>query len=169
MKKWPEVFLVLEGLSACFQISPRKTVHTVSHSCKFQFPHLVQLLFLLFSCCHAQLLVTPWTAARRASLSFTVSGSLLKLMPIESVVPSNHLVLCHPLPSCPQSFPASGSFPTSWHFASGGQNIGASASSPVLPMSTEGWFPLGLADLISLQSTGLLLMVQISYGCIFRV
>ena len=169
MKKWLEVFLVFEGLSACFQISPQKTVHTVAHSCKFQFPRLTQLFFLLFSCCHARLLVTPWTAARRASLSFPVSRSLLKLMSIESMMSSNHLVLCHPLPSCPQSFPALGSFPTSRLFASGGQNIGASASSSVLPMSIEGWFPLGLTDLISLQSTGLLLIVQISYGCIFRV
>ena len=54
-----------------------------------------------------------------------------------------------PLPSCPQSFPASGSFPKSGLFASGGQNIGASAS--VLPMNIQGWFPLGLTGLISLQ------------------
>ena len=44
-----------------------------------------------------QLFVTPWTAARQASLSFTISWSLLKLMSIESVMPSNHLILCHPL------------------------------------------------------------------------
>ena len=50
--------------------------------------------------------------------------------------------------SCPQSFPASGSFPMSWLFASGGQSIGASAS--VLPMNIQGWFPLGLIGLISL-------------------
>ena len=56
---------------------------------------------------------TPWTTARQASLSFAISQSLLQLMPIESVMPSNHLILCHPVPfsSCPQSFPASGSFP----------------------------------------------------------
>ena len=51
--------------------------------------------------------------------------------------------------SCPQSFPASGSFPKSWLFTSGGQNIGASAS--VLPMNIQGWFPLGLTGFISLQ------------------
>ena len=56
--------------------------------------------------------------------------------------------------SCPQSFPASGSFPVSWLFTSGGQNIGASASASVLPMNIQGWF-LGLMDLISLQSKGL--------------
>ena len=59
-----------------------------------------------------------------------------------------------PFSSCPQSFPASLSFPVSWLFTSGGQNIGASASASVLPMNIQGWF-LGLMDLISLQSKGL--------------
>ena len=54
------------------------------------------------------------------SLSFTISRSLLKLMSIESVIPSNHLILCHPFSSCLQHFPASGSFPMSWLLASGG-------------------------------------------------
>ena len=54
--------------------------------------------------------------------------------------------------SCPQSFPESGSFPMSWLFASGGQNIGASAPVSVLPVNIQGWFPLGLTGLISLQS-----------------
>ena len=54
--------------------------------------------------------VTPWTALRQASLPFTISRSLLKLMSIESVLPCNHLILCHPFSFCLQSFPASGSF-----------------------------------------------------------
>ena len=58
-----------------------------------------------------------------------------------------------PFSSCPQSFPASGSFPMSKLFASGGQSIGASAS--LLPMNIQDWFPLGLTGLISLQSKGL--------------
>ena len=61
-----------------------------------------------------------------------------------------------PCSSCPQPFPASGSFPISWLFASGGQRIGASASAPVLPMNIQGSFPLGLTGWISLQSKGLL-------------
>ena len=56
---------------------------------------------------------------------------------------------------CSQSFPGSGSFPVSWLFASGSQSIGASASVSVLPMNSEGWFPLGLTDLILLISRGL--------------
>ena len=67
---------------------------------------------------------------------------------------------CHPttssfvtrFSSCPQSFPASGSYPTSWLFVSGGQSIGASASASVLPMNIQGWFPLGLTGLFSLLS-----------------
>ena len=96
--------------------------------------------------------VTPWTAARQPSLSFTISQSLLKLMSTELVMPSNHLILCHPF-FCFQAFPASGYFPMSWFFPSGGQSIGASAS--VLPMNIQGWLPLGLTGLISLLSKGL--------------
>ena len=99
-----------------------------------------------------QLLATPQTAARQASLSFTISQSLLKLMSIQSVMPSTHLILCHPFSSCPYSFPQSESFPMSCLFKSGGQSIGASASAPVLPMHIQGWFPLGLTGLISLQT-----------------
>ena len=102
------------------------------------------------------LFVTPWIAACQASLSFTISWNFLKLISIESVMPSDHLVLCHPLFSCPQSFPASGSFPKSQVFASGSQSIGASDSASVLPMNIQGWFPLGLTGLISLSSEGLL-------------
>ena len=57
-----------------------------------------------------------------------------------------------PFSSCSQSFPASGSFPVSQLFPSGGQSIGASASASVLPMTIHGWFPLGLTGLISSQS-----------------
>ena len=57
-----------------------------------------------------------------------------------------------PFSSCLQSLPASGSFPVSWLFSSGGQSIGVSASASVLPMNIQGWFPLGLTGWISLQS-----------------
>ena len=102
-----------------------------------------------------RLFVTPWTAAHQASLCIISSWSLLKLLSIESVMLSNHLILCRPLPSCLLSFPASGSFPVSQFFTSGGQSIGASAWASVLPMNIQGWFLLGLIGLISLQSKGL--------------
>ena len=76
---------------------------------------------------HVRLSTTPWTAAHQAFLSITNSQSPSKPMSIESVMPSNHLNLCHPFSSCPQSFLASGSFPMSQFFASGGQSIRASA------------------------------------------
>ena len=102
-----------------------------------------------------RLFVTPWTAVRQASLSVTNSQSFLKLMSSESVMPSNHLILCRPLLFCPQSFPASGSFQMSQSFASGGQSIGVSASPSVLPVNIQDWFPLGWTGWISLQSKGL--------------
>ena len=101
-----------------------------------------------------QLFATPWTVARQASLFITNSQSLLKLMSIESVMPSTPLILCRPLLRL-QSFPASGSFPVSQVFASGGQSIGASVSASVLPMKIQGWFPLGWTGWMSLQSKGL--------------
>ena len=101
---------------------------------------------------HVQLFATAWTAAHQSSLSITNSWSLLKLMSIELVMPSHHLILFVPFSSLLQSFPASGSFPMSQFFASGGQNIGASASSSVLPVNIQDWFPLGSTGLISLQS-----------------
>ena len=80
---------------------------------------------------------------------FPVSRSLLKLVSIESEMPSNHLILCHPTsPFALQSFPASGSFPVSQLFSSGGQSIGTSASASILPMNIQGWFPLGLTGFI---------------------
>ena len=103
---------------------------------------------LLFShLSHVPLLATPWTTI---PLSSTISWSLLRFMSIELVMLSNHLILCHPFSFCLQSFPASRSFPISLLFASGGQSIGASAATRVLPMTSQGWFPLGLTGLISL-------------------
>ena len=70
--------------------------------------------------------MTPWTV-HQVPLSFTISQSLLKFMSTESVMLSNHLILCLPFSFCLQSFPASGSFPINWLIPSGGQSIGASA------------------------------------------
>ena len=101
------------------------------------------------------ILATPWTVARQASLSITNSRSLLKLMSIESVMPSNHFILCHPLLLLLSVFPSIRSFPVSQFFASGGQSIGVSASTSILPMNIQDWFPLGWTGWISLQFKGL--------------
>ena len=115
----------------------------------FTFVAVVQLLSPVW------LFVTPWTAACQISLSFTISWNPLKLMSIELVMPSNHLILHRPLSSCLQSFPASGSFLKSWFSASGGQSIGASVAASALSINIQGWFPLGLTGLISLLFKGL--------------
>ena len=124
-------------------------------------------LLLLFSHSVRSNSKTPWTAAHQASLSFTISQSLLKPMSTESVMLSNHLILCRPLLLLPSIFPSiivfsnelalrirqpkyqtftispsneySGliSFPVSWLFTSGSQNTGASASASVLPVNIQ--------------------------------
>ena len=103
---------------------------------------------------HVKLFVTPWTATCQASLSFTISQSLLKFMSTESVMPSNHLILCHPLLLLPSTFPSTRVFSKelvqiSW------PNIGALVSASVLLMNSQDWFPSWLTDWISLQSKGL--------------
>ena len=90
---------------------------------------------------YVQLFVTPWTAACQASLSFTISWSLLKLMFIESMMRSNHLILCRPLLLLPSIFPSIRVFSNELALCI----IEASAS--VLPMNVQDWFPLGLAGL----------------------
>ena len=82
-----------------------------------------------------------WTVARQSSLAFTNLQSLLKCMSIESVIPSGHLILCRPL-FLLQSFLALGSFPKSHFFPSGGQSVGVSASTSVLPMN----IPMNIQD-----------------------
>ena len=84
-----------------------------------------------------QLFAIPWTAAGQASLSITNSRSFLKVMSIESVMPSNHLILCRPLILPPSIFPSTRVFSLSQFFASGDQSIGVSASSSVLPMNIQ--------------------------------
>ena len=108
---------------------------------------------LALSC--VQLFATPWTAAHQASLSFTTSRSLLKLMSIESRMPSNHLILCHPLLLLPSILPSIRAFQMSQLFTSGGQTVGVSASASVLPKKTQDWSPSEWTGWISLHSKGL--------------
>ena len=93
---------------------------------------------------------TPGTAARQASLLFTVSQSLLKLMYIELVMPSNHLILCRPLLLLPSIFPSIRVFSNTLAPCIRWQSIGTSASASVLLMNIQGWFPLGLTARIDL-------------------
>ena len=98
------------------------------------------------------LFVTPWTTAHQASLSPTISRSWPKFMFIASVMQSSHLIR---FSFCPQSCPASGTFPMSHLFTSDDHDTGASASTSVLPVKIQGWTPLRLTGLITLLSKGL--------------
>ena len=101
-----------------------------------------------------RLFATPWTAAHQASLSITNSQNLLKLISIESVMPSSHLILCHPLFLLPQSLPASGSFQMSQFFPSGSQSIRVSASAcPSNRYSGLISFRMDWLDLLAVQGT----------------
>ena len=111
----------------------------------------IVLLLLLFS--PVQLFATPWTASCQASLSFTISQRLLKLMSIELMMPSNHPIPYHPLLLLPSIFPSIRVFLMSRLFSSNDQNIGASAL--ILQMNIKGGFPLELTGLISMLSKGL--------------
>ena len=117
----------------------------------FTVPVLLQFSSVAQSC----LTVTPWTVARQAPCPLPTPGVY------SNSCPSSRW--CHPaisssvvpFSSCPQSLPASGSFPMSQFFAWGGQSTGVSASASVLPMNTQDWSPLGWTGWISLQSKGL--------------
>ena len=104
---------------------------------------------------HVWLFATPWTAARQASLSITNSQSLLKLMPTELVMPSNHLILCRPLLLPPSIFPSIRIFSNKSALHIRWPSIGASASTSVLPVSIQDWFPFQWTGWISFQSKGL--------------
>ena len=123
---------------------------------KMQYPSIIMMIVTLLLFSHS-VVSNTCDAMDRSTPGFTVHHqlqSLLELMYIKSVMPSNHLILCchlHLLLSIPES----GTFQMSQFFASGGQSIGVSASGKILPMNIQDWFPLGLTGLISLQSKGL--------------
>ena len=125
-------------------------IYTVQHLYSW-----ISIFSSVQSLSHVRLFAILWTTAHQATLSITNSWSSHKLKSIESVMPSNHLILCCPLSYHLQSFPTSGYFQMSQLLASGGQNLGVSASASVLPMNTQDWFPLGWTGWISFQSKGL--------------
>ena len=136
----------------------------MSWACFFFFfnpENFLPLSFLLFgivavhSLSHVRLLATSQTAACQAPLSFTISQSLLIFMSIEAVMLSNHLILCHLLLLLSSVFPCIRMFSSESALCVRWQSIGASALASVLPTNIQGWFPLGLTGLISLQFRGL--------------
>ena len=99
---------------------------------------------VVLSLSSVQVSVTPWTAARQALLSITNSGACSNSCPSSQWCHPTISSSVVPFSSCPQSFPASGSFPMSWLLTSDGHSIRASAS--VLPMNIQGWFPCSPKD-----------------------
>ena len=108
------------------------------------------LALALCHCLVTQLCLTPCNPMDCSMPGFLVLCYLLEFAQIESMMPSNHLILCWPLLLLPSIFSSIRVFSNELVFASGGQNIGASASASVLPMNTQGWFPLRLTGLILL-------------------
>ena len=147
---WIDLSAYLSGLYPQFiWWSPKPQCdYTLRQSLSAQFSS-VQLLS------HVRLFVTPWIAAHQASLSITNSWSSLRLTFIESVMPPVISSSVVPFSSCPQSLPASKSFPMSQHFTWRGQNTGVSAVASFLPKKSQGWSPLEWTSWISLQSKGL--------------
>ena len=119
---------------------------------------LIFLLDVVQSLSNVWLFATPWTAACQSSmqgqapLSFTISRRLLKFLSIELVMPSNHLILCQPLYLLPSIFHSIRVFSNESTLHIDGQSTGASASASVLLMNIQGWYPLELTGLISLQT-----------------
>ena len=109
-------------------------------------------LLFVQSLSRVPLFVTPWTARTRLFCPSPSPGVCSNSCPLIRWCCPTISSSVVPFSSCLPSFPASGSFPVSWLFASGGQSIGASASASVLLMNIQDWFPLGLTGLISLQS-----------------
>ena len=107
-----------------------------------------------------RLFATPWTAARQILLSIANSRSLLKLMSVASVMPSNHFFLCCPLLLLPSIFPSIRTFSNESVLHIPGVGVGVSASASVLPMNTQDWSPSGWTGWISLQSKGLSRVLQ---------
>ena len=111
---------------------------------RYQALTLSEVFVVFQSLSRVWLFATTWTGVCQASLSFTVSQSLLKLMSIELLMPFNPLFLCHPLLLLPSIFPSIRSFPMRWLFTSDGQSIRASVSTSVLSVTIwvwRDWFP----------------------------
>ena len=138
----------------CGSISPVKSCQDAWRSSSWSARGWVNMLVVQLLG-HAPLFASPWTAEHQASLSFTISWSLLKLMSIELVMPFNHLFLFRPLLLLPWIFPTFRVLSNELALLIDGQSIGASASALVFPMNIQGWFPLGLTVSVYLWSNEL--------------
>ena len=147
----------MESLKLVFWNWNQKSTATVDETGNmYEWNNLNKTILTVQSLSHVQLFATPWTEACQASLSITNFQSLLKLMSIESVMPSNHLFLCHPLLLPSSIFPSIRVFSNESVVCIRCQSIGIKASTSVLPKNILDWFPLGWTGWISLTSQGTL-------------
>jgi len=162
------LFLIFWRISILFSIVPASIYISTNSAWEFSFLYILANIsyfhvFLIITILQVVvqslslvwLFVTPWTAAHQASLSITNSQSLLNSCPSSRWCHPTISSFVVPFSFCLQSFPASGSFPITQLFLSGGQSIGASASGSVFPVNIKDWFPLRLTGLLSLLSKGL--------------
>ena len=150
--------MICKAYSICYLVLHSQSVLTLDTRTarwNLQCFAFIEVLFLVQLLSHVQLFVTPWTAAHQASLSIANSRSSFKLMSIESIMPSNHLILCRPLLLLPSIFPHIRVFSSESVLGIRWPNIGVLASASVLPMNIQDLFPLGLTGLISLLLKGL--------------
>ena len=162
--------------NSCPQILVYIQIYTIRNSILFWkinnekkevfIPTFKMIYYSVQSLDHVWLFATPWIAACQASLSIINSWSLLKLMPIKSMMPSSHLILCHPLlllppiPPIIRVFSNDSTLPMRWpKYWSFSFSISFFLLSLflalVFPMNTQDWYPLGWTGWISLQSKGL--------------
>ena len=162
------LFLIFWRISILFSIVPASIYISTNSAWEFSFLYILANIsyfhvFLIITILQVVvqslslvwLFVTPWTVAHQASLSITNSQSLLNSCPSSRWCHPTISSFVVPFSFCLQSFPASGSFPITQLFLSGGQSIGASASGSVFPVNIKDWFPLRLTGLLSLLSKGL--------------
>ena len=148
---WTFVHMFLFGYMLLFLLNKYLGVECLNHMIDI----CLILLSSVQSLSHVRLFVTSWTTAHQASWSITYSWSLLKLMSIESVMPSNHLILCCSLLLLPSIFPSIRVFSNESVLCIGWKTIGVSALASVLSMNIQDWFPSELTGLTSLLSKGL--------------
>ena len=147
------VYPSLIMLQLKWQASQYRACTSLSHYCILESFLYIETLNTLFSV--TKLYLTLCKSTDRRTPGFPVLHYLLGFAQTHVHWVGDAIQRSHPLSSCPQSFPALGSFPMSLLITSGGQSTGASASALILPMNIQDWFPLGLIGLISLQSKGL--------------
>ena len=155
-EKWKRKEMMRSILEKTNSRKKRNLRNTITDSlktreCYFERKKNIQMfVLLLFSCSVMSDSVTSRTAARQASLSITNSGSLLKLMTIELVMPSNYFILCCPLLLLPSIFPSIRVFPSESVLCIRWPKYWVSTSASVLPMNIQDWFTLGWTGWISL-------------------